>query len=232
MSDGGLISEDFARETAEMLRWWRRNRHQLAMTQAMAYREGPDDSAAADVLTYEEAYLVKPSGYTDGASEFSDSGGSNYRAALAYDYNSGNESTVGITHDSSVAYPYIDGNFTATKAGVYLCIFSIRCQYNFSGAATNGLVATFFTTALRRSNGTSYSSNASRLDWSVMYHDSYSWLAEYTTNTINFLIPLQVGDKMAIRCASGSTSYRAELAQSTLAITRIKDSYEEIWGWY
>lgn len=51
MADQFLMSEEFARETAEMLRWWRRNRHQLAMTQAMAYREGPEEESARDYGT-------------------------------------------------------------------------------------------------------------------------------------------------------------------------------------
>jgi hypothetical protein len=70
MSDGGLISEDFARDTAEMLRWWKRNRHQLAQTQAMAYREGPEEqivikarNASGETLKqYQPVMLYGPDG--------------------------------------------------------------------------------------------------------------------------------------------------------------------------
>lgn len=193
----------------------------------------------ADVVSYRESFLVKPAGYTDHSQEFPDSGGSSYRAALAYDETVGSESEVGITHDNSVAYPFIDGNFTATKQGVYLCWFSIRVSYDFGFTMTNGACVPFKVSALRKTSTDSFVSNASNLEWYVMYNSSYSqWTPEYQTASNHYVIPLEVGDKIALRCEgisgyqSGNGTARAKLSQSEFSVMRIKDTYENLWGWY
>lgn len=185
-------------------------------------------AGAVDVLSYRDGFLA--GGYSGDLYRYwPDVSGSALIPCLAFNEYIGTDA-VGWTHDNTEADPKNNGNFTITKAGVYLVWLTYRAIPKLDSTPTSRTTNSFGIRAYRKRSGSWTSEvESSAFVWFLDWTDAVSTSVAdaYTSCAATLTMPLNIDDKISFRTeyyARTDSNVRASLSGATLQITRVSDT--------